>query len=69
MEIGNQTLNVQEAGQLLGIGRTTAYRMVKDGIIPCLRLGKQLRIPRPAMEELLRNPGRLHLDESSRKGH
>lgn len=41
------TLDVETAGRLLGIGRTTAYRLVNDGQFPCrvLPVGGQWRVP------------------------
>ena len=41
------TLDVEMAGRLLGIGRTTAYRLVADGQFPCrvLPVGGQWRVP------------------------
>ena len=35
--------NLQSA---LGIGRTTAYRLVRDGDIRHLRIGRNIKIPR-----------------------
>lgn len=55
----NQTCSVPEAGKALGIGRCTAFRLAREGKIPVLRLGKKLRVPLPALEELLRNPGQM----------
>ena len=54
-----QTLTPVEAGKLLGIGRCTAYKLIRNGTIPAIRLGKKLCVPRAALEGLLRNPGSL----------
>lgn len=51
------TVSVPEAGKLLSIGRGTSYRLAKEGIIPTLRLGKKLRVPMVAIENLLKNTG------------
>lgn len=60
MDSGNTlTLSVKEAGRVLGIGRTVAFRLAHAGVIPTLRLGRKLRVPRPALDDLLRNPARL----------
>jgi|ERR1035437_2245276 excisionase family DNA binding protein len=40
------TFSVEEVGQILGVGRATAYRAVQLGQIPALRLGRRLLIPR-----------------------
>ena len=53
-------LTVEEAGELLRIGRTKAYAMARewretDGRsgLPVIDLGHVLRVPRPALEELI----------------
>ena len=51
-----ETISCAESGRRLGIGRMTAYRLARTGTIPALRLGKQIRIPVAALEEMLRNP-------------
>lgn len=39
------TLTVEEAGALLGLGRSSAYRAVARGDIPTIRLGRRLLVP------------------------
>lgn len=46
------TVSVPEAGRILGIGRTTAFRLAGT-TIPVLRLGKKLRVPIPALNRML----------------
>lgn len=48
------TLDPVQAGRVLGVGRNTAYRLIHDGTIPAIRLGKKLRVPCAALHELLR---------------
>ena len=48
-----QTLTVDEAAALLGIGRTTAYVAVRDGSLPTIRIGRRLLVPRAQLERLL----------------
>ena len=43
------TLTVEEAGQILRVGRNTAYELVRCGKLPSVRVGKQIRIPRQAL--------------------
>ena len=45
-------LTVEEAAEVLGISRSTAYRRVDDGTLPVLRLGD--RTTRVVTGELLR---------------
>lgn len=48
-----QTLTVEEAAALLGIGRNSAYQAIARGELPVLRLGRRLLIPRAALERRL----------------
>jgi len=43
-------LTVEEAAQLLGIGRTLAWRLVQEGELPSVRLGRCVRVPRRELE-------------------
>ena len=47
--------NVETAAQVLGIGRTVAYRLAKDGEFPVqvLRIGHSYRVPVLRLLELL----------------
>lgn len=49
-------LTVEEAGQLLRIGRSAAYEAARRGEIPVIRVGRLLRVPRHALEALLGMP-------------
>jgi excisionase family DNA binding protein len=42
-------LTVKEAAALMRIGRDTTYALVAQRQIPCVKLGKQIRIPRDAL--------------------
>lgn len=42
-------LTVKEAAALMRIGRDTTYALVAQRRIPCVKLGKQIRIPRKAL--------------------
>ena len=48
-----QTLTVDEAAEILGIGRNSAYDAIRRGEIPAVRLGRRLLVPRRALERLL----------------
>ena len=50
---GRATISVEEAGELLGIGRGKAYDCVRNGEIPCLSLGRLKQVPVPALLRLL----------------
>ena len=42
-------LTVEEMASVLRIGRNAAYRLVKDGNIQSIRIGRSIRIPRSAL--------------------
>jgi excisionase family DNA binding protein len=48
-------LDLVQAAALLGVGRTTAYRLVHDGQwpTPALRLGRLIKVPTQPLLELL----------------
>jgi excisionase family DNA binding protein len=47
------TLTVEEAGELLGIGRSLAYEKAASGELPSIRLGRRLVIPTASLLKLL----------------
>jgi excisionase family DNA binding protein len=47
------TISVEEAAELLGIGRTAAYEAARRGQLPTCRLGRRLLVPVPALIALL----------------
>jgi excisionase family DNA binding protein len=49
------TLTVEQTAKLLGIGRSTAYELVRTGDIPSLRLGRRIVVPRAGLVDLLRS--------------
>lgn len=47
------TLTVEEAAELLGVGRTSAYEGVRSGEIPAIRVGRRWLVPRAAFMKFL----------------
>ncbi len=47
------TYTVDEAAQLLGISRNSAYEAARCGEIPTIRVGRRILVPRIRLEELL----------------
>ncbi len=47
------TLRVEDLMPILGIGRNTAYELVRCGKIRSIRIGRQLRIPKSALIKYL----------------
>ena len=51
---GRDTFTVEEAGcEILGLSRCSAYEFARAGIIPTIRIGKRLIVPRVGLERLL----------------
>lgn len=46
-------LKVKELSQLLRIPLTRTYELIERGEIPCVRLGRSIRIPRSVVVRLL----------------
>jgi len=55
--VERETLSVEEAGRVLGIGRALSYELARRGDIPAIRLGSRLVVPRAALDELLASAG------------
>lgn len=47
------TITVEQAAQLLGLGRTAAYEAARRGDFPTRRLGRRIVVPVPALLEWL----------------
>lgn len=43
------TLKVEELMPVLGIGRNSAYELVRSGQIRSIRIGKKIRVPKEAL--------------------
>lgn len=52
----HETLTVEEAADVLRVGRRAVYKAVEVGQLPVLRVGRLLRIPRAALQRLLEEP-------------
>lgn len=49
---GKVAVTVDEAAQLLSVGRWTIYQMLSSGDLPSIKLGRSRRIPIKAIESL-----------------
>jgi excisionase family DNA binding protein len=47
------TLTVEQAGQVLGVGRSTAYELVRTGDLKCIRLRRRIVVPVAHLAESL----------------
>jgi excisionase family DNA binding protein len=48
-----RTYTIDEAAELLGLGRNSAYLAAQRGDFPVIRIGKRLLVPREALDRLL----------------
>ena len=48
--VQKEWLSVTEVQEVLGIGRTKAYRLITSGEIPAVRIGRLLRINRAELD-------------------
>ena len=46
-------LTVEEAGQMLRLGRNSMYSAIARNEIPAIRVGRRLLVPRAALDRLL----------------
>jgi excisionase family DNA binding protein len=47
------TLSVEHAAHLIGISRSTAYRLVQDGELPAIRVGRRVLILKKPLMQML----------------
>ena len=55
----NQSLvyDVPEAGAKLGLSRNASYAAAKRGDLPTIKIGKLLRVPKAAFDQMLARAG------------
>lgn len=65
------TLDIPDAARLLGIGRTTAYTLARQGRFPCpvIKVGQQYRIPTIKLLRLLGLPDTASAPFESNSDH
>lgn len=47
------TLSIEHAARLIGVSRTTAYRMVRDGDLQAIRVGRRVLVLKKPLMEML----------------
>jgi excisionase family DNA binding protein len=62
------TFSVEEAGEILGISRCSAYAAVKSGDLPGFWVGRRFIVPRRALERMLDPPAAIVPAPSCRRG-
>ena len=56
--------SVIEMAELLGIGRSTAYELLRSGTVPSLRLGRRIVVPKLALSRFLAECAYQNPDEA-----
>ena len=46
--------SVKDAGHQLGVGRTTAWALIRQGVLETTRIGKRTLVTRSSLEEVAR---------------
>lgn len=49
----NRTYTVDDIAAILGIGRTSAYKLANSGLFKTIRIGNMIRISRKSFEDWL----------------
>lgn len=55
---GKRTYKVEEIAELLDIGKTSAYNLVREGHFKTVRVGAAIRISKKSFDEWLDNQSR-----------
>jgi excisionase family DNA binding protein len=59
------TCSVPEAGEMLGLGRCSAYQAAANGEIPTIRFGRLVRVPLAALKRMLEQAGKTQQGEAA----
>jgi len=57
--------SVEELAKVIGLSRQSTYNALRIGDIPSIRLGKRFILPKPAIEEWMRNAGGKGTDRTA----
>src|ERR671921_1782164 len=50
---GKELLDTEEVAAYLGVGQVTVWRWCREGSLPCIKIGREWRIRREALERFL----------------
>lgn len=53
LENCNELISVYEMQKILGIGKNTAYNLLKQNQINCFRIGRTWKIPKQSLEKYI----------------
>jgi excisionase family DNA binding protein len=49
VEVQAELLRAEEVAQLLGVGRSKVFEMIRSRELPMIRMGRSVRVPRTAL--------------------
>ena len=52
-EIAKRLLTIREAGEILGVGRTTVYELIANEELEVVHIGRSARIPTAAVDDFV----------------
>ena len=67
MQVDQQLLRPAQVGPFLGISTSRVYQLIDARVIPAVRIGGAIRVPRPALEEWLKIQARSALNAVARR--
>lgn len=55
----NYFLQISQVSELLDVSNTTTRRLIKRGILPAIRVGRQIRVDSRQLEEWIERGGKV----------
>jgi excisionase family DNA binding protein len=53
--VERRAFSIPESAASLGIPQSSLYKLVREGVVPAVKLGRRLVVPRDALDQLLRS--------------
>ena len=50
-------MDIEQMCQILSVSTKTGYKLIREGKIPCLKIGRSFRIPKANIKSYLNNAG------------
>ena len=58
----DELITVEDMQKLLGIGKNTAYELLRQNKIKCFRIGRLWKIPKKSIEEYILTQSGIRID-------
>lgn len=56
--MGKKLLRIPTVAQILDVSEDRVYSLAREGVLPHVRLGRQIRVDSDALEEFINNGGK-----------